>query len=129
MVEAAYRFHDMMLGAMLAMVPEDTTVIICSDHGFHPDHLRPVRLPKEPAAPAIEHRDLGVFIMAGPGIKKDALIHGANMLDITPTILTLYGLPVGEDMDGKPLARRLRGAARRSSRSRAGTRCRATMPG
>ncbi|HYN76208.1 MAG TPA: tetratricopeptide repeat protein, partial [Lamprocystis sp. (in: g-proteobacteria)] len=80
-----------------------TTVIICSDHGFHPDHLRPVQLPKEPAGPAIEHRDLGTFIMAGPGIKRDQLIHGISLLDITPTILTLYGLPVGEDMDGKPL--------------------------
>lgn len=40
--------------------------------------------------------------MAGPGIKQDDLIHGAN-LHITPTLLTLWGLPVGEDMDGKPL--------------------------
>jgi predicted AlkP superfamily phosphohydrolase/phosphomutase/Tfp pilus assembly protein PilF len=102
-VEAGYRFHDMMLGAMLALAPEDTTVIICSDHGFHPDHLRPVQLPREPAGPAVEHRDLGVFLIAGPGIKRDHLIHGATLLDITPTILTLYGLPVGEDMDGKPL--------------------------
>ncbi|MDP2430660.1 MAG: alkaline phosphatase family protein [Pseudomonadota bacterium] len=102
-VEAAYRFHDMMLGAMLALAPEDTTVIVCSDHGFHPDHLRPVQLPKEPAGPAIEHRDLGMILMAGPGIRRDRLIHGANLLDITPTLLTLFGLPVGEDMDGKPL--------------------------
>jgi len=41
--------------------------------------------------------------MAGPGIKRDHLLHGANLLDITPTLLTLFGLPVGEDMDGKPL--------------------------
>ncbi len=26
------------------------------------------------------------------------------MLDVAPTILTLYGLPVGEDMDGKVLS-------------------------
>lgn len=102
-VEAGYRFHDMMLGNMIALAPPDTTVIICSDHGFHPDHLRPVQLPKEPAAPAIEHRDLGVLMIAGPQFKRDHLIHGANLLDITPTILTLYGLPIGEDMDGKPL--------------------------
>ena len=102
-VEAGYRFHDMMLGAMLKLAPEDTTVIICSDHGFHPDHLRPVQLPREPAGPAVEHRDLGVFLIAGPGIRRDHLVHGATLLDITPTILTLYGLPVGEDMDGKPL--------------------------
>ncbi len=102
-VEAGYLFHDMMLGSMLALAPTDTTVIICSDHGFHSDHLRPVQLPKEPAAPAIEHRDLGLFLIAGPGIRKDRLIYGANLLDITPTLLTLFGLPVGEDMDGKPL--------------------------
>lgn len=68
-VDMGYQFHDMMLGAMLAKVPEDTTVIVCSDHGFHPDHLRPVQIPNEPAGPAIEHRDLGMLIMAGPGIR------------------------------------------------------------
>lgn len=102
-VNAGYMFHDMMLGAMLDLAPADTTVILCSDHGFHSDHLRPLQLPKEPAAPAIEHRDLGMVLLAGPGIKRDSLVFGANLLDITPTILTLFGLPVGEDMDGKPL--------------------------
>ncbi|MCX7098148.1 MAG: alkaline phosphatase family protein [Methylococcales bacterium] len=102
-VEAGYCFHDMMLGAMLQLAPDDVTVIICSDHGFHSDHLRPVQIPNEPAGPAIEHRDFGVVLMAGPGLKKDALIHGATLLDITPTILTLFGLPIGQDMDGKPI--------------------------
>jgi tetratricopeptide (TPR) repeat protein len=35
--------------------------------------------------------------------EKDEVIFGANLLDITPTILTLFGLPVGRDMDGKSL--------------------------
>ena len=39
--------------------------------------------------------------MAGPGIKKDERIYGANIIDITPTILYQFGLPVGEDMDGR----------------------------
>ncbi len=102
-VDMGYEFHDMMLGATLNMIDDATTVIVCSDHGFHPDHLRPIAVPNEPAGPAIEHRDLGMLIIAGPGIKKDALIHGASVMDITPTILALYGLPVGDDMDGKPL--------------------------
>ena len=51
----------------------------------------------------MEHREHGVFLIAGPGIKKDALVHGATLLDVTPTILTVFGLPVGEDMDGEPL--------------------------
>jgi tetratricopeptide (TPR) repeat protein len=56
-----------------------------------------------PAGPAIEHRDFGILAMRGPGIKKDELVHGPCVLDITPTVLTLYGLPVGADMDGKVL--------------------------
>jgi tetratricopeptide (TPR) repeat protein len=79
-------------------------VILMSDHGFHPDHLRPASIPDIPAGPAIEHRDFGILAISGPGIKKDELLHGPSVLDIAPTILTLYGLPVGEDMDGKVLA-------------------------
>ena len=102
-VEAGYRFHDMMLARMIQMAGEDTTVIVISDHGFHPDHLRPKHLPDEPAGPAQQHRDLGIFVAKGPGIRKDEIIYGASLLDITPTLLTLFGLPIGQDMDGTPL--------------------------
>ncbi len=44
-----------------------------------------------------------MFAMAGPKIAKDKLIFGSTLLDVTPTILTLFGLPVGEDMDGRVL--------------------------
>ena len=102
-VQGAYRYHDMMLGALLHYAGPDVTVIVMSDHGFHPDHLRPRHIPAEPAGPAVEHRDWGIFVACGPGIRRDELIYGPNLLDICPTILTLFGLPVGEDMDGKPL--------------------------
>lgn len=98
-----YVYHDMMLSRLLELAPDDATVMLISDHGFHPDHLRPTLMPLEPAAPAFEHRDQGIFVMAGPGIKQDHMITGASLLDITPTILTRLGLPVGEDMDGRPL--------------------------
>jgi len=103
-VNGIYKFHDMMLDRTLQMIDDDTTVIILSDHGFHSDHLRPVSLPKEPAAIALEHSPYGIFVAKGPNIKKDERIYGASVLDITPTLLTLFGLPVGADMDGKPLA-------------------------
>jgi predicted AlkP superfamily phosphohydrolase/phosphomutase/tetratricopeptide (TPR) repeat protein len=102
-VNSMYKFHDMMLERLLELAGEDTTVILLSDHGFHSDHLRPKRLPKEPDAPALEHRNFGVLCMSGPGIRKDERVYGASLLDITPTILTLMGLPIGRDMDGKPL--------------------------
>ena len=58
-IEGGYRFHDMMLGAMMQLADDDVTVILLSDHGFHPDHLRPQHIPAEPAGPAVEHRDHG----------------------------------------------------------------------
>ena len=103
-VDTAYRFHDAMLGATVELAGPDATIVLCSDHGFHPDHLRPRQIPHEPAGPAVEHRDHGIFLIAGPGIRGDHFVHGASLLDVTPTILSVYGLPVGEDMDGKPLA-------------------------
>jgi predicted AlkP superfamily phosphohydrolase/phosphomutase/tetratricopeptide (TPR) repeat protein len=102
-VEAGYRFHDMMLGRLMELAGEDTYIMLISDHGFHPDHRRPKGIPIEPAGPAVEHSPYGIIVMKGPGIKKDERLYGASLLDITPTILTLFDLPVGQDMDGKVL--------------------------
>ncbi len=103
-VSMAYELHDEMLGTLLQKAGEDATVMLMSDHGFHPDHLRPSSIPDVPAGPAIEHRDFGVVAIAGADIRKGEPLHGASVLDVAPTILALYGLPVGEDMDGKVLA-------------------------
>jgi predicted AlkP superfamily phosphohydrolase/phosphomutase/Flp pilus assembly protein TadD len=102
-VNGAYRFHDMMLQTLLELAGPDVTVLLVSDHGFHSDHLRPRGIPMEPAGPAVQHRQFGIVCMKGSHIKQDERIYGATLLDVTPTILTLLGLPVGEDMDGRVL--------------------------
>ena len=102
-INGAYRFHDMLLQRMVHLAGEDATIVLCSDHGFQSGRMRPYATPAEPAGPAAWHRDLGVIVMAGPGIKKDERIYGANIIDITPTVLYQFGLPVGEDMDGRVL--------------------------
>jgi predicted AlkP superfamily phosphohydrolase/phosphomutase/Flp pilus assembly protein TadD len=102
-INGAYRFQDMMLERTLKLAGNDATVILLSDHGFHSDHLRPKKLPQEPIAPALEHSPYGILCISGPEIQEDERIFGATLLDITPTILTLFGLPIGRDMDGKPL--------------------------
>lgn len=103
-VDSGYIFHDMMLERTLQLADDDTTVIIVSDHGFHSDHLRPKYLIKEPAAPAQEHSPWGMVCVKGPGIKKGEMFHGASVLDVTPTLLSLFGLPIGENMEGKSWA-------------------------
>lgn len=102
-VTAGYRFHDMMLGRIMDLIDEQTYLMLVSDHGFQPDHLRPRSIPNEPAGPAYEHSPYGIFVLSGPDIKKDEIIYGASLLDVTPTLLTCLDLPVGEDMDGKIL--------------------------
>jgi predicted AlkP superfamily phosphohydrolase/phosphomutase/tetratricopeptide (TPR) repeat protein len=102
-VNGAYRFHDMMLETLLELAGPETTVILVSDHGFHSDHLRPRGIPAEPAGPAVQHRNFGIVVMKGEGLKQDERIYGATLLDVTPTILTLFGLPVADDMDGRVL--------------------------
>jgi tetratricopeptide (TPR) repeat protein len=103
-VSMAYQFQDQMLAALMEKAGDDITVVLLSDHGFHPDHLRPSSIPDIPAGPAVEHRDFGILAIAGPGIKKHELLYGPSVLDVAPTVLALYGLPAGEDMDGKVLA-------------------------
>jgi predicted AlkP superfamily phosphohydrolase/phosphomutase len=102
-VESGYRYHDILLGRLLTECDEQTVVMLVSDHGFHSDRLRPPRVPLEPAGPAEQHRPYGVFVVAGPGIRKDERVYGASLLDIVPTLLACLDLPVGEDMDGKVL--------------------------
>jgi predicted AlkP superfamily phosphohydrolase/phosphomutase/tetratricopeptide (TPR) repeat protein len=102
-IEAGYRFHDLMLHRILELINEDTTILLISDHGFYSDHQRPLSIPHEPSGPAVEHSPYGIFIMAGQGIKKNQRISGASVLDITPTLLYYAGLEVGKDMEGKIL--------------------------
>ncbi len=101
-VANVYRHHDAMLGRYLQLAGPDTHILVVSDHGFHSDLLRPQWIPAEPAGPAVEHRHFGIFVMAGPGLQRGERIFGSSILDVTPTVLTLFGLPVGLDMDGTP---------------------------
>src|SRR5262249_54270665 len=97
-----------MLGRLLELARDDATVLLMSDHGFHCDHLRPIhRQDSAEEQAAAWHRQYGVFAMRGPGIVKDERIYGATLLDITPTVLQLFDLPIGRDMDGRPLLQAL----------------------
>ena len=107
-VNSAYRLHDLMLARLVALAGPDATVIVVSDHGFHSDHLRPKFVPRVPAGITVWHRPQGIFAANGPGLLQDELIHGASLIDITPTILTLFDLPVGTDMEGKVLLQAFR---------------------
>jgi len=101
-VERYYALADSLLGEVLELVDDDTVVVLLSDHGFA-GH-RGYRGFEGDVAVGIEmHREDGIIFISGPGIKRGGSIAGASVLDATPTVLALAGLPVARDMDGRPL--------------------------
>lgn len=105
-----YRFHDMMLEALLRLAGGDTAVVLVSDHGYRSDARRPD--PREGRSGPVEwHRPLGIFAAAGPGVRPGANLFGGGILDLAPTLLAMLGLPAGRDMPGRVLAEVLDGIA------------------
>ncbi len=54
-------------------------------------------------APLGEHNRHGILLAAGPRIAPGAQVDAPSLQDLAPTALHLLGLPVPEDMDGRPL--------------------------
>lgn len=55
------------------------------------------------------HHEEGIIILSGPGVRKGVSLSGARVEDVTPTILSLLGLPPARDMDGRVLLSALAG--------------------
>ncbi len=103
-----YEYLDMLLGRLKELAGPKANMMLVSEHGYHCDHLRPRTVEiaaQQLAAPWI--RDQGILAMRGPAIRQDERIEGAGLLDLAPTALTVLGLPVGGDMEGRPLLQAL----------------------
>lgn len=108
-IDGVYCFHDLMLGRIVELAGTDATILIVSDHGFESGRFRPAtEFGKQDDDPLSWHRSHGILCMAGPGVRADELVHGAGLLDIAPTVLSLFGLPRGADMPGRVLAEAFR---------------------
>ena len=90
-----YAYWDSLVGSAIACLSEDTDIFIVSDHGFGPTPC--------PSVPnrGGDHMPYGVFIAAGADFKQGYRAEDTSVLDLTPTLLYLFGLPTAEDMEGK----------------------------
>ena len=93
-----YRLVDRQIGRLLGEIEDDATVVVLSDHGFQADS----------SSGYGTHRIEGIFVASGPGIRPSNERLRLGILDVTPTLLALLGLPVAADMDGKVVERVLR---------------------
>ena len=102
-ITAAYRFHDMMLGRLVELAGDGATIMLVSDHGYRVDRAAAARdEPRTLESLSREHRPQGICVLRGPHVRRAETLQGASLLDVTPTLLTLMGVPIGADMDGRP---------------------------
>jgi len=92
-----YEFADSLLGLFLRAAGEGTIVVVCSDHGFRGAR---VQWDGRPALGIKMHREYGAAVLAGPGIRRGQWVENMTVLDVTPTLLHLFDLPVANDMRG-----------------------------
>ncbi|MBI5184709.1 MAG: alkaline phosphatase family protein [Nitrospinae bacterium] len=106
-IENYYIYLDEVLGEFLGFYSSGDRVIILSDHGHGPNVDYGTNRASgywKIASGTHEHGPDGILLLSGPEFREGAVISGASVLDITPTLLALHGKPVGEDMDGKVLS-------------------------
>jgi Tfp pilus assembly protein PilF len=102
-VDEYYAHVDGEIGRLLGDLHPDH-VLVVSDHGFRTGDNRPLTESRIGYGGAADwHRKYGILILHGPAFRKRATLEEASVLDVTPTLLRLFGLPVGEDMDGRPV--------------------------
>ena len=71
---------------------EHTTLLVTSDHGFQAstDLLN-----------SGTHRLQGVMLWYGPGVRPQARLDPTTLLDVLPTLLAVFELPVARDLPGR----------------------------
>jgi Flp pilus assembly protein TadD len=99
-VSSQYRMLDLMLRQLVELAGTEAAVIVVSAQGS-PGLVAPPG--SSPNSDETVRSSLGVFAASGHGFAPDALLHGASVLDVTPTILTWFGIPIGDDMEGRVL--------------------------
>lgn len=120
-IEDYYAFADRALGRLVSEYGADATFIVISDHGMKAVNLSARFDVDDPPSDinSGEHQDAppGVFFAAGPTIRRttttksvrsltrDDLETVGSVLDITPTLLAMLRIPLGEDMEGHVLER------------------------
>jgi Tfp pilus assembly protein PilF len=103
-VDQSYVMQDEILGEFMSRLDDRTVLMVISDHGFKAGSSRLKNRPEIWAGNAAKwHRLDGIVAFFGAGVKAGVAIEGASILDVTPTVLALMGLPRAADMPGKPI--------------------------
>lgn len=103
-VESYYRYLDSVLGEYMQRRSPNETILVLSGHGMEPLPLFERIVETFKGNPDLSGYHAaspdGMLILNGAGISPGRRLSGASVVDVTPTLLYLMGLPLGQDMDG-----------------------------
>ena len=110
-IPKTYEMVDAWLGEILEHVDENTTIVMCSDHGAgawtEQEDFGIVQVVTSLIGGQADHTDYsgnhrtnGILVVNGPGIKAGAQIEDCSIYDVAPLVLHLSGLPTSEVMIG-----------------------------
>lgn len=100
-IRKVYKKEEIYSGKYLGKAPD--LIIDQAPHVHIPGEIGKEEVFGEPGKWIGENKKTGLFAATGPDIKKGGKVKDMSILDIAPTILHLYGLPIPKDMDGKVL--------------------------
>lgn len=110
-VDRCYEYLDEILGDIMTLMGDETTLIICSDHGFRSgENKPPFSSSVHTLYPVFWHRKNGSVILYGHGIGPGTKLTRASIYDIAPTVLHLLDLPLSQELEGTVLWDALNGA-------------------
>jgi hypothetical protein len=94
-------------GGLAEELRGDDVLLLVSGYGMRPapGWRRALSAITGARSPSGEHAAgaSGFLLAVGAGVRPGAVLQGASLLDIAPTVLYLMGLPVARDMPGRPL--------------------------
>lgn len=109
LIRRVYRREEVYHGAFLQHIPDLVVEAAGAPDLFrsHEAHDAAVRILSRAEMKKLKtsgsHKMNGIFLIKGKGIRAGREIKGAELIDVTPTILYLMGQPIPSDLDGKVL--------------------------
>lgn len=93
-----YQHLDNLLKELLDMAGEEVSLFLVSQCGFPPDKLWLERIKKKQST--WEYNSDGIMLFKGNSSKNKHELFALTQLDIAPTILAMFGLPLSKDLKG-----------------------------
>lgn len=102
LIPATYRYMDAALGEFVSAAGDDWNVVVVSDHGFgSKTGIYAGGRSDSVLELTGNHRPNGIFLAAGPDLRRGVEIHDLALNDVAPMLFALAGLPLSDQLSGR----------------------------